>query len=115
MRQVEEQVEAFDQCGWYGHGGHAVHSFLTVKEETEARSSPLIHITIFQILIQPAKQNKASLVQAWKIDHFCAMIHNNFSASKKTIIASRDLCVWECKNECVPLKMIHERYEMCVL
>lgn len=37
--QVEEQVEAFDQCGWYGHGGHAVHSFLAVKEETETRSS----------------------------------------------------------------------------
>lgn len=51
VRQVEEQVEAFDQCGWHGHGGHAVHSFLTVKEETETRASPLIHITIFQILI----------------------------------------------------------------
>lgn len=49
VRQVEEQVEAFDQGGWYGHGGHAVHSFLTIKEET--RSSQLIHIMIFQILI----------------------------------------------------------------
>lgn len=63
VRQVEEQVEAFDQCGWYGHGGHAVHSFLTVKEETERRSSPLIQITILlDLYIQSAKQNKASLV-----------------------------------------------------
>lgn len=56
-----------------------------------------------------------SLAQAWKMVHFWVMIHNNFSVSKKTIIASRDLCVWGCKNECVPLKMIRERYEMCVL
>lgn len=46
MREVEEQVETFDQCGRYGHGGHAVHGFLSIKESEETRSSLLIQIMI---------------------------------------------------------------------
>lgn len=42
VREVKEQVETFDQCGRYRHGGHAVHGFLSIKESTETKSISLI-------------------------------------------------------------------------
>lgn len=50
VREVEEQVETFDQCGRYGHGGHAVHGFLAMQEWGERRSLTLSPIMIFKAM-----------------------------------------------------------------
>lgn len=119
VRQVEEQVETFDQRGWYGHGGHAVHSFLTIKEVTATRSSPLIHIAIFQICIHPVCRTECRMFGLWcklgKLITFVRWFTTISQWVKNDNSFKGFVCEWAGKNECVPLKMIREiQYMGCV-